>query len=117
MKEVIIDAKGRTPGRVATEAVSYLLGKRSPSWAPNRLPDVSVTVKNVAGLRLSARKLRTKRYRRHSGWPGGFREEPLARVWERHPERVIRHAIEGMLPKNRLRSKALRRLKILLGEA
>lgn len=116
MREVVINAAGKSPGRIATEAVRVLLGKDTTDWAPNRLPQTSVVVTNAKDVRVSARKLRGKVYRRHSGAPGGFREEPFARVFTKKPEEIIRHAVHGMLPKNRLRAQALKRLKVFAGE-
>ena len=115
MERIVIDAKGRAPGRVATEVVSVLTGKGDAAWAPHRLPDIAVTVINAAAIRISPRVVRSKLYRRHSQHPGGFREEPVARLFARHPEEVLRKAVYGMLPRNRLRARALRHLSILAG--
>lgn len=114
--QVIIDAKGRAPGRVAAEVVRILLGKDKASWAPNRLPDTTVVVTNAKAIEPSSHRARTKVYRRHSGGPGGFREEPFLRIFEARPEEVIRKAVFGMLPKNRLRARALSRLTVYADE-
>ena len=116
-KTITIDAKGRTPGRVATEVVFALTGKDTPAWRPNVLPDVAVTVTNAGAVRLSATRQRTKMYHRHSGYPGNLNEESLERLFKRDPAEVIRRAVSGMLPKNKLRREALRRLTVLIGEA
>lgn len=114
-KKVTIDAKGKAPGRIATEIVRILLGKDHASWAPNRLSDVRVVVTNANAIEVLPHRVRTKVYRRHSGGPGGFREEPFARMFAKQPEEVIRRAVRGMLPKNRLRAEALRRLTVYAG--
>lgn len=114
-KQVTIDAKGKAPGRVASEAVRVLLGKDTASWAPNRLPDITVVVTNAQAIEILPHRARTKVYRRHSGGPGGFREEPFLRIFQTRPEEVIRRAVRGMLPKNRLRAHALRRLYVYAG--
>lgn len=113
---ITIDAKGRTPGRVATEVVATLTGKNTPAWRPNVLPDLSVTVINAGEVKMSASRLRSKQYRRHSGYPGNLKEESLERLFDRDPEEVVRRAVSGMLPKNKLRREALRRLTVKAGE-
>lgn len=115
-RQVTIDAKGKPPGRVATEVVRILRGKDEPSWAPNRLPEVFVTVTNAAAIQKSSHRERTKVYRRHSGAPGGFRTQSFKEIFAEAPEKVIELAVSGMLPRNRLRAQALKRLKVLRGE-
>lgn len=115
-ENIVIDAKGKTPGRVATKVVSILTGKDTPQWRPNILPDVRVTVTNAAGVKLSATRLRTKMYYRHSGYPGGLKEEPLERLFARDPAEVVRRAVSGMLPKNKLRKQTMLHLTVLAGE-
>lgn len=116
MRHITIDAKGKSPGRIATEVVRILRGKDDAGWEPNRLPDVSVTVTRAAHMSVPPRRLRTKVYRRHSQWPAGLKEEPLARIWPKRPEEVLRRAVFGMLPKNRLRAQALKRLRVYANE-
>ena len=115
MEEIIIDAKGKPPGRIATEIVRVLTGKDEPSWAPNRLPERLVVVTNARDIRVTPHRARTKVYRRHSNYPGGLKEEPFLKLFQRKPEEIIRRAVYGMLPKNRLRSRALRHLRIYAG--
>lgn len=109
---VHIDAKGKAPGRVATQIVRVLLGKDAASWAPNKIAHRQVVVVNARHVRLTPVKMRTKVYRRHSGYPGGLKEIPLAKMAQQKPEEVIRHAVHGMLPKNKLRARALKNLRI-----
>ena len=115
-KTVTIDAKGKSPGRVATEVVKTLTGKDDPSWRPNVLPDRRVIVLNAGRLKLSQTKQRSKVYYRHSGYPGAIKAETLGHLFARRPEEVVRRAVYGMLPKNKLRAKALKKLTIKTGE-
>lgn len=112
MEEYIIDVKGKPLGRTATEAAVVLRGKHLPSFAPNRLPDIRVRVINIKQLRISEKKREQKVYQRYSGYPGGRKEMTLQRLWKHDPGDVFRHAVRGMLPNNRLRAQALRRLSI-----
>lgn len=108
MDEIIIDAKGKPPGRLATEIVRVLTGKDDPSWAPNLIPERLVIITNARDILVMPHRARTKVYRRHSNYPGGLKEEPFLRLFQRQPEEVVRRAVYGMLPKNRLRAKALK---------
>lgn len=112
MSSITIDAKGKSAGRIATEVVRVLTGKDKPDYATNTLPNASVTVINASSIRVPTFRARTKVYRRHSGAPGGFREERLSGVLKDKPEEVIRRAVYGMLPHNRLRAIAMRRLRV-----
>jgi large subunit ribosomal protein L13 len=111
----VIDAEGQVLGRVATEVATLLRGKHKPIWAPHVDTGDHVIVVNASKLALSPRKLEQKRYFRHSGYPGGLREERLAHLLERDPERVVRLAVRGMLPKNRLGRSMLRKLRVYAG--
>lgn len=111
----VVDADGMVLGRVATEVATLLRGKHKPIWAPHVDTGDHVIVVNAARLSLSQRKLDGKHYYRHSGYPGGLREENLARLFERDPERVVRLAVKGMLPKNRLGRSMLRKLRVYAG--
>lgn len=117
MERVVIDAKNKSAGRVAVEAVAILRGKNKPDFAPNKLPDVLVTIINASYVLTPQSRLNTKVYLRHSGAPGGFRGVSLKKVKEEKPERILRFAVSGMLPKNRLRARALKRLRVFRGEA
>ena len=114
--KIIIDAKDKSAGRIATEVVSILTGKNTPSWAPNKLPDVDVLVTNAAKVKTTPTRLRTKLYRRHSGYPGNLKEESLESLLKRKPEEVVKRAVLGMLPKNKLRRLAMANLTIIAGE-
>ena len=111
----VIDAEGQVLGKVATEAATLLRGKHKPICAPHVDTGDHVIVINAAKLDLSARKLADKRYHRHSGYPGGLTSESLEHLLGRDPERVVRLAIRGMLPKNRLGRAMIRKLRIYAG--
>ena len=95
----VIDAEGIVLGRLATEVAHLLRGKHKPIWAPNVDAGDHVIVINAGKLDISLRKSEDKLYYRHSGYPGGIRSENLAHLMERNPERVVRLAVRGMLPK------------------
>lgn len=113
MKTHIIDAKGRVPGRVATEIAVILMGKDRTDFARNRIPDVLVEVVSSSEMNLSAKKLREKMYSSHSGYPGALKRETQGHVVEtKGPQEVLRRAVYGMLPKNKLRALMMKNLKI-----
>jgi large subunit ribosomal protein L13 len=111
----VIDAEGQVLGKVATEAATLLRGKHKPIWAPHVDTGDHVIVVNAAKLDVSPRKLADKQYHRHSGYPGGLTSESLEHLLARDPERVVRLAIRGMLPKNRLGRAQIRKLRIYAG--
>jgi len=107
----VLDAEGRPLGRLASEAAQLLRGKHRPTFTPHMDNGDFVIVVNAAKVKATGNKLQQKMYYRHSGYPGGLKETPLARMLETHPERVIKQAVKGMLPHNRLGRKLLRHLK------
>jgi large subunit ribosomal protein L13 len=111
----VVDADGAVLGRVATEVATLLRGKHKPIWAPHVDTGDHVIVVNAAKLAVSPRKADQKLYYRHSGYPGGLKETNLAHMLERNPERVVRLAVLGMLPKNRLGRSMLRKLRVYAG--
>ena len=111
----VVDADGQTLGRMATDIAVKLMGKHRPDYVPHMLSGDFVVVVNASKVRVSGKKAEQKKYRRHSGYPGNLKEVPYARVMERAPERIIEHAVRGMLPKNKLGKKAIRRLKVYSG--
>jgi len=113
MREYVIDAEGETLGRVATKAAQVLQAKDLPSYKPNEVGDSKVIVKNADKIKVSGNKADQKIYYRHSGRPGHLKKTVYKDVFEKNPELVIRKAIYGMLPKNKLRAK---RLKLLTFE-
>jgi large subunit ribosomal protein L13 len=111
----VIDAEGLVLGKVASQAATLLKGKHKPIYAPHVDTGDHVIIVNVSKLDVSARKLADKRYYRHSGYPGGLTEESLEHLLARNPERVVRLAVRGMLPKTRLGRQQIKKLKIYAG--
>ncbi len=112
---LLVDAAGKTLGRLATHVATRLRGKHRPTFTPHMDTGDFVIVVNAAQIHVTGDKKQQKIYRRHSGWPGGLKEVPLERMLERHPERVVELAVSGMLPKNRLGRKIIRKLKVYAG--
>ena len=111
----LVDADQRTLGRLATEIADTLRGKNKPAYTPHVDTGDFVIVVNAEKVRVTGKKLEQKIYYRHSGYPGGLRERTLAEQLARRPEEVIRRAVKGMLPKNKLASAQLRKLKVYAG--
>jgi large subunit ribosomal protein L13 len=111
----LVDAEGETLGRLATEIADVLRGKRKPAYTPHVDTGDFVVVVNAEKVRVTGNKLEQKIYYRHSGYPGGLRQRTLAEQLQRRPEEVIRKAVKGMLPKNRLAAAQLRKLKVYAG--
>ena len=111
----VIDAEGRTLGRLATEIAAILNGKSNPLYVPHLLTGDFVVVTNAEKVRVTGDKMRQKKYYRHSGYRGGLTERTLEQMLDRHPDRVISQAVKGMLPKNSLGRKMLKRLKVYAG--
>lgn len=112
LHEEVVDATGRSLGRVAVLVAYLLRGKGRPDFDPSRIPNLRVVVKNARRLRFTGRKLAKRTIYRFSGYPGGMKSSTLRREFERSPEPVVRHAIRNMLPKNRLRKRLLAHLQI-----
>ena len=112
---LLVDANGKTLGRVATEIASYLLGKHKPNYTPGVAMGDFVVVVNASKLNFAQKKLDSKMYYRHSGYPGGLSQIVLRDLMAKNPERVIEKAVWGMLPKNKLGRKLMTRLKIYSG--
>jgi len=111
----VIDASGQILGRLAAKVATLLMGKHKPAYTPGVDMGDFVIVINADRVRVTGRKLTDKKYYRHSGYPGGIKETALRDMLRTHPERVIELAVKGMLPKNRLGRKMLRRLKVYAG--
>lgn len=113
MEKFTIDAKGRVPGRVATEVAIILMGKNRTDFARNKIPEVEVEVLNTSSLKLEAKKLKDKTYHTHSGYPGNLKTRSQEQVVAtKGAGEVLRRAIYGMLPKNKLRPRMMKNLKI-----
>ena len=111
----LVDAEGQTLGRIATHIADTLRGKDKPQYTPHVDTGDFVVVVNAEKVAVTGNKLDDKRYYRHSGYPGGLRSRTLREQLERRPEEVIRKAVKGMLPRNRLVRAQLRKLKIYAG--
>jgi large subunit ribosomal protein L13 len=112
-----MDADGKTLGRLSTEIATLLQGKHKPIYVRHLNTGDYVVVVNAEKVRVTGKKLDQKVYYRHSGYPGGLKEETLRRVLDRTPTRAIRHAVKGMLPKNTVGRNMLSRLKLYVGDA
>jgi large subunit ribosomal protein L13 len=111
----LMDADGAILGRLSTRVATLLAGKYRPDWAPHQDPCEHVVVVNAERIRLTGKKLEQKFYRRHSGKPGGLKEISAGDLLGKYPERLIEFAVAGMLPKNRLGKRLIRRLKVYRG--
>jgi len=111
----VVDATGQTLGRLATSIAVVLRGKHRPDYSPHLDQGDFVVVVNAGRVRLTGKKLTDKMYYRHSGYPGGLREETLKDMLARRPERVVELAVRGMLPDNRLGDAIYRKLKVYAG--
>lgn len=112
----LFDAQEEVLGRLATKIAQLLMGKNKPSFVPWQDGGDYVVVTSAARLKVSGRKDKQKIYYRHTGFPGGLKEETLERLRERKPEEIIRRAVFNMLPKNKLRKGRMGRLRIFAGK-
>ena len=112
---LVVDATGKTLGRLATQLADILRGKRKPEYTPHVDVGDFVIVVNAERISVTGNKRQEKRYYRHSGYPGGLRSRTLEEMLARRPEEVIRLAVKGMLPRNRLARTQLRKLKVYAG--
>ncbi|MCD6500843.1 50S ribosomal protein L13 [bacterium] len=106
-----IDATNKPLGRVASEVATLLRGKHKPEFVPYKDVGDFVLVKNIDKLKLTGKKLKQKMYYRHSGFPGGLKEISMEKLFRKSPQEVLKRAVWGMLPKNKLRSKMIKRLQ------
>jgi large subunit ribosomal protein L13 len=112
---VVIDATDQVLGRVATTAANILRGKNKPQYTPHIDTGDFVIIVNADKIRVSGNKAQSKEYFRHSGHPGGLKSETFAEAMAKSPEKVVRHAVEGMLPKNTLGRAQAKKLKVYAG--
>jgi large subunit ribosomal protein L13 len=120
-KEVIrewhlLDAKGEVLGRLCTKIATYLTGKHKATYSTHMDMGDFVVVVNAEKVEVTGKKGNQKVYRTHSGYPGGFKERSYRQVMDVHPERILEHAVLGMLPNNRLRDPRMLRLKVVVGD-
>ena len=112
---LVVDANGKTLGRLATQIADALRGKRKPEYTPHIDTGDFVVVVNAEKISVSGKKRTDKRYYRHSGYPGGLRSRTFEEMIERRPEEIIRLAVKGMLPRNRLARRQITKLKVYAG--
>jgi large subunit ribosomal protein L13 len=111
----VIDADGKTLGRLAAAVAHHLIGKHRPDYDPSKLFGDHVVVVNASSIKVTGRKKSQKMYRRHTGYPGGLKEIALGKALDTHPTSVIEWAVGGMLPKNRIGKRMIRNLKVYAG--
>ena len=112
---LVIDAQDQVLGRVAAKAAMLLKGKHKPQYTPHVDTGDFVIVINADKIKVTGTKITSKEYYRHSGYPGGLKCETFAEAMAKHPERVVEHAVQGMLPKNTLGRAMGRKLKVYAG--
>lgn len=113
----LVDVNGKILGRISSEIAKLLMGKSKPYYVRNLDCGDYVIVVNASGVKVTGKKETDKKYYRHSGYPGGLRTETLKELRESKPEEIIRHAVKGMLPQNKLRDRMLTRLFTYKGES
>jgi large subunit ribosomal protein L13 len=112
----LVDAKDKVLGRLASKIATVLIGKEKVIYSPHHDTGDEVIVINASKVKTTGNKLSDKVYQRYSAYPGGLHKENLATKMKKHPDYVIRHAVKGMLPKNKLGAKLLKKLKIYADE-
>ena len=113
----VIDASGKTLGKLATQVANLLMGKHKPTFVPYLDTGDFVIVLNATKIRVTGKKPKQKTYYRHSGYPGGIKAETYEEMMATHPTRVIEHAVKGMLPHNRLGRAMFKKLKVYIGDS
>jgi large subunit ribosomal protein L13 len=111
----VVDAQGKVLGRMASEIAKVLRGKNKPIFTPNADAGDFVIVINARGVKLTGKKLQQKVYYRHTDYPGGIRERTAEKMLEEKPEDLVRLAVKGMMPKNRLSRRLVTKLKVYAG--
>lgn len=111
----VVDAEGKTLGRLATAVADTLRGKTKPTFTPHVDTGDFVVIVNAEKVRVTGRKAEQKEYDTYSGYPSGRKVKAYAEVLKKHPERIIEHAVRGMLPRNRLGRAMFRKLKVYAG--
>jgi large subunit ribosomal protein L13 len=114
-KWYVVDAEGRTLGRLASEIASILRGKKKPIYTPHVDTGDYVVVVNAEKVEVTGKKRKDKIYKRHSGYPGGLKEITFEELQAKRPEEIIRHAVKGMMPNGRLGRQMYRKLRVFTG--
>lgn len=111
-----VDAKGKVLGRLATKVANVLMGKNKVNYVPYLDAGDFIVITNAEKVKLTGKKLDQKKYYNHSGYPGGLRIEDAGKLIKRRPEKIIEHAVWGMMPKTKLGKKMIRKLHVFAGE-
>jgi len=111
----VVDAEGQVLGRLAEQVANVLRGRNKPTYTPHLDTGDFVVVINAEKIKVTGNKEETKEYQRYSGWRGGLKRIPFADMRAKHPERIVMAAVKGMLPRNRLGTKMLTKLKVFAG--
>ena len=111
-----VDAKDEVLGRISTQIANYLSGKHKPTYSTHMDMGDFVVVVNAEKVKLTGKKTLQKEYISHSGYPGGLKRVSFSKMHTEHPERVIEHAVRGMLPDNKLKAERMKRLKVIVGD-
>ena len=114
-KWYVVDAEGKTLGRMASEVAAILRGKNKPTFTPHVDCGDYVIVINAEKVVVTGKKRQEKIYKRHTGYPGGLRELTFEQLMEKHPEEVVKHAIKGMMPTGKLGRQMYKKLKVYAG--
>ncbi len=114
---VTVDAKNQILGRLASEVATILMGKKKPNYVPYMDNGDKVVVVNAKLVKVTGKKESQKTYSRHSGFPGGYREEVFGKLRETNPEKIIIHAVKGMLPKSKLGKQMIKKLSVYAAAA
>ena len=112
----LVDAKNKILGRMAVKIATVLMGKNKPTYAPEADEGDFVVVINAENIKVTGNKKKDKVYHKHSGYAGGLKSITLGRLQEKNPTAIIKMAVKGMLPKNKLQAKRMKRLKIYSGD-
>lgn len=114
-KWYVVDAEGKTLGRLATEVATVLRGKHKPMFTPHMDCGDYVIVVNAEKVDVTGKKRKEKVYKRHTGYPGGLREITFEKLQAKKPEEIVRHAVKGMMPKGKLGRQMYKKLKVYAG--
>ncbi|MDD7408555.1 MAG: 50S ribosomal protein L13 [Anaerovoracaceae bacterium] len=114
-KWYVLDAEGKTLGRLASEAAAILRGKKKPIYTPHVDTGDYVIIINAEKVEVTGKKRKEKIYKRHTGYPGGLRELTFEKLQEKDPEEIIRHAVKGMMPNGKLGRQMYKKLKVYAG--
>ncbi|TDI87512.1 MAG: 50S ribosomal protein L13 [Caldithrix sp.] len=116
-KWLLVDANGQVLGRLASQVATILRGKHKPIFSPHMDVGDHVVIINADKIRVTGKKASTKRYYRHTGYPGGLRSDSFEQLMQKAPEQILKKAIWGMMPHNKLGKKMVKKLRVYAGEA